>query len=82
GLARYGRERVMAKRHMRSQPKMVYADSRSNGSDSTARWYEESNGICVVHEVWVQGVLNRTDQLFIPWDRIRSALRRRDRPDD
>ena len=50
------------------------------GTDRTW-WYEEPHGITVVHQVYIQEVLNRTDQIKIPWRALRDALARKDRDD-
>lgn len=69
----------MGDMHLRRHSKMVFSDKRFLGSNGEAWWYEEPQGICIIHEMYVQGVRNRTDELWIPWARIRSALKRLDR---
>ena len=64
----------MAREHLLKRSKKVYTKS-----DGKAWWYEEPAGMCIVHEIWIDGVLNRTDILHIPWDRVRGALQRLDR---
>ena len=69
----------MSAKHLLRHSKKVYG---LEGSASRAWWYEEARGVCVVHEVWVQGVQNHTAELWIPWDRIRGALDRLNKPDN
>lgn len=47
------------------------------GTDETW-WYEESYGITVIHQIYINGVFNRTDQIKIPWRYLRDALARKD----
>ncbi len=61
----------MADEHLRLDSHKI------RGTDETW-WYEEPHGITVVHQIHINGVLNRTDQIKIPWRSLRNALARKD----
>lgn len=43
-------------------------------------YYEEPSGITVVHEIFqADGSYLRTDQIVIPWTKIRRSLQRKDK---
>lgn len=42
-------------------------------------YYEEKRGINIVHQIKVNGVYVRTDQIIIPWEMIRTSLARKDK---
>ena len=41
-------------------------------------WYEEPQGICIVHEIILTGDRAKTSMVTIPWKSIRAALARKD----
>jgi hypothetical protein len=47
---------------------------------TSAWWYEDVDGICVVQEHWEGPVHISTDSITIPWRAIRGALKRLDKP--
>lgn len=63
----------MTEKHLRRKSKRIFSDGQFRGSSGDAWWYEEAQGICIIH---------KGEELWIPWARIRSALKRLDRTDD
>jgi hypothetical protein len=43
-------------------------------------YYEERRGVCLVHEVWIEGRHVRTDQVYIPWRLLRATMKRAPKP--
>ena len=62
----------MSDKHLSREPHRLRGTSRT-------WWYEESHGLTVVHEFYVNDTYQRTDQIKIPWRTIRKALERKDR---
>ena len=60
--------------------KHLRRDSHKIRGTTETWWYEESHGITIVHRVHINGVLNRTDEIKIPWRYLRDALARKDHP--
>lgn len=40
-------------------------------------WYDEPNGIMVIHEIRINGVYERTDNILIPLRGLKCYLKRR-----
>jgi hypothetical protein len=61
----------MANKHLSNKPQNVKED---------VLWYhEEPRGINIVHEIREGARYIRTDQITIPWGKIRASLRRKDK---
>jgi len=63
----------MAKQHLSLSPHSIRGTK-------TAWWYEEDSGICVVQQHLEAGVHIATVSTVIPWNSLRSALQRKDKP--
>jgi hypothetical protein len=60
----------MANKHLSRRPQNV----------TPILWYyEEKGGLNIVHEIRHEGNLVRTDQIKIPWRKIRKSMERKDR---
>ena len=65
----------MSNKHLSDSPHAV------RGTNKTW-WYEESQGIEVIHVIHTMGCYVRTDHIKIPWRGLRLALARKDKQVD
>jgi hypothetical protein len=63
----------MSTQHLQLKPHKIRGTA-------TAWWYEEEKGISIVQEHWEAAVHISTDSTTIPWQAIRDALARKDKP--
>jgi hypothetical protein len=68
----------MSNKDLKLTPHQLTKEVDQHGGETW--WYEEPGGICIVHEIYDQGVHERTDLIKIPWRSIRAALQRKDKP--
>lgn len=60
----------MANKHLSLEPQNVTKE---------LWYYEEARGINIVHEIKSSGHYIRTDQILIPWSKIRRSLKNKDK---
>ncbi len=63
----------MSTKHLHRKPHKIRGTS-------TAWWYEEAKGVCVVVEHWEAGNHICTDSTTIPWKSLEGALARKAQP--
>jgi hypothetical protein len=64
----------MSTKHLQNNPHAIRGDT-------TAWWYEEEAGVCVVQQYLTpRGTVFGTRSVVIPWRSIRGALARKDKP--
>lgn len=63
----------MSEEHLQRKPHAIRGTKM-------AWWYEQANGICVVQQYREADVHIGTVTTLIPWNSIRSALARREKP--